>query len=113
MRGQVGKISYFEHQPYGAGIPGAWAASDLPDNGRVQSALSYPGAPKPTSNDPKPPYPMNYTDEAAQTLGVKDGRWDLFSSHPAANNVFMPAVSGSVSGKGAMLRGCEAWHPGE
>jgi hypothetical protein len=88
----------------------AFAAS-FPDNGRVQSALSYPGAPKPTSNDPKPPYPMNYTDEAAQTLGVKDGRWDLFSSHPAANNVFMPAVSGSVSGKGAMLR--LQWHPGE
>jgi hypothetical protein len=86
-------------------------AANFPDNGRIQSAFSYPGAPKRTPEEPKPPYPMNYTDEAAQTLGVKDGRWDLFSSHPASKNGFMPSISGSLGGNGAMLR--LQWHPGE
>ena len=84
-------------------------AASVPDTGRIQMP-PYPGAPKPVAETP-PPYPMSYIDEAAQTLGVKNGRLDLFSSHPAENNVFMPVISGSVSSKGAMLR--LQWHPGE
>lgn len=110
MRGRIAKTVILGVSLFGLASSAAFAAN-MPDNGRIQSALSYPGAPKHTSDDPKPPYPMNYTDEAAQTLGVKDGRWDLFSTHPGANHTFMPAISGSLGGNGAMLR--LKWHPGE
>ena len=33
-----------------------------------------------SSDDQATPYAMNYTDEAAQRLGVKDGKWEAFNS---------------------------------
>jgi hypothetical protein len=48
------------------------------------------------------PYAMNYTDEMAQSLGVRDGRWEVFetgSSHP-----LMPSLKGGIDGGGPMLR---------
>ena len=55
------------------------------------------------------PYAMNYTDEAAETLGMRDGHMDVFSSKPAAHG-FMPTISGGLGGDGAMLR--LQWRPG-
>ena len=54
---------------------------------------------------------MNYADEAAQTLGVKNRQLDLFSAKPAENTSYLPSVSGGVGGDGAMFK--LQWHPGE
>ena len=53
---------------------------------------------------------MNYADEAAQTLGVKDGHLDIFSSRPEPNNALVPTFSGGVGSDGAMIR--LQWRPG-
>ncbi len=84
-------------------------ASPLPGDSHLGSP--YLGQPKPVSDEQKSPYPMNYADEAAQTLGVRDGHMDLFSTQPSRNNPFIPTVSGGLGGDGAMLR--LQWHPGE
>jgi hypothetical protein len=45
------------------------------------------------------PYAMNYVDEAAQTLGVRDGRWEAFQPRSGA----MPALKGGLDGGRPML----------
>lgn len=57
------------------------------------------------------PYPMNYTDEAAETLGIKNGHLDVFSAQPKTNDSLLPNLSGGVDHDGAMLK--LQWHPGE
>ena len=57
------------------------------------------------------PYPMNYTDEAAEALGIKNGHLDVFSVQPKSNDSLLPNVSGGVDHEGAMLK--LQWHPGE
>ncbi len=77
----------------------------------VTTPTNYPGAPRPVyDDDTKSPYAMNYADEAAQTLGVKDRNIDLFSAKPAGNATYMPTLTGGVGGDGAMLK--LQWHPG-
>lgn len=75
-------------------------------------AAPVPGAPPllpPRSSaarpdEPKPPYAMSYAEEAAQTLGMKDGHMDLFASRQMPGNPLVPTFSGGVDGQGAMLR---------
>src|SRR5262249_13431228 len=75
------------------------------------TAQDYPGAPKPADDDQRnAPYAMNYTDEAVQSLGFRDGRMDLFSTHPPSHSLW-PSFSGGVGGDGAMLK--LQWHPGQ
>ena len=57
------------------------------------------------------PYPMNYADEAAEALGVKNGHLDVFSVQPKSSSSFLPNVSGGVDHEGAMLK--LQWHPSE
>lgn len=57
------------------------------------------------------PYPMNYADEAAETLGIKNGHLDVFSIQPKPTGSLLPNVSGGVDHEGAMLK--LQWHPGE
>ncbi|HJS45803.1 MAG TPA: hypothetical protein VJ753_05320 [Rhizomicrobium sp.] len=45
------------------------------------------------------PYTMNYADEAAQTLGVRDGKWEAFT--PRSSD--MPSVKGSLDSGRPML----------
>ena len=45
------------------------------------------------------PYAMNYADEAAQRLGVKDGKWEAFT--PRSGD--MPSVKGSLDSGRPML----------
>jgi hypothetical protein len=80
------------------------------DNSHLVTPLHYPGAPKPVHDDPQSPYPMNYSEEVAQSLGVRNGHMDVFSSRPAANDPLMPVVSGGLGGDGAMLK--LQWRPG-
>ena len=91
----------------------AWAGFGprVPGSNTLASPLSYPGAPKPPAPErEKAPYAMNYTDEAAQTLGVRDGHMDLFTTRPASRDGLMPTISGGLGGEGAMLR--LQWRPG-
>jgi hypothetical protein len=85
-------------------------ALSVPNQSHLSSTLQYPGAPRPVYDDKRSPYAMNYTDELARNLGVKDGRMDVFATHPESSG-YMPSISGGVGGDGAMFR--LKWHPGE
>ena len=45
------------------------------------------------------PYAMNYSDEAAQRLGLADGRWEAFKSQSAG-----ATLKGGFDTRGAVLR---------
>jgi hypothetical protein len=47
------------------------------------------------------PYAMNYTDEAARTLGVKDGKWEAFSTQ--SRDPLAPSFKGGIDGGRAMI----------
>jgi hypothetical protein len=48
------------------------------------------------------PYAMNYTDEAAQQLGIHDGQWEAFDTH--SSNPLVPSFKGGVDNGSAMLK---------
>jgi hypothetical protein len=50
------------------------------------------------------PYAMNYTDEAAQALGVRNGRLDAFSIKPSSQDSLMPTLRGGVDKGGATVQ---------
>ena len=79
------------------------------DGAASLSPSDYPGAPRPV-RDPDAPYAMNYADEAAQSIGVRDGHVDVFSTKPAENQSYLPSFSGGLGSDGAMLK--LQWHPG-
>ena len=56
-----------------------------------------------------PPYAMNYTDEAARTLGVNDGKWEAFDTH--SSNPMVPSLQGGIDHGGAMIS--LQWRPGQ
>lgn len=76
---------------------------------KVMMSLPQP-QPQPPP-DKTVPYPMNYADEAAETLGIKNGHLDVFSIQPKSTGSLLPNVSGGVDHEGAMLK--LQWHPGE
>jgi hypothetical protein len=90
----------------GAGANGA-RAFQTPDS------LHYPSenetALKLADKQTTQPYAMNYTDEAAQSLGVKDGRWEAFDTH--SRDPMLPSLKGGVADGAAMVK--LQWHPGE
>ena len=45
---------------------------------------------------------MNWSDEAAQSLGVRDGKWEAFSTTPSSR--LEPSVSAGADAGGAMLK---------
>lgn len=77
----------------------------------LDAATHYPGAPRIVRDDKPTPYPMNYSDEAAQNLGVRNGHMELFNTASRDDNALAPALSGGVDGNGAMFK--LQWHPGE
>jgi hypothetical protein len=64
----------------------------------------YPDPRRPVAEEPRSPYPMNYSEEAAQALGFKDGHSDFFATRPQPNNPLMPVLSGGLGKGGAMLK---------
>jgi hypothetical protein len=78
--------------------------------------LFNPAAPQPTQHqlesryaeNQSQPYAMNYTDEAAQRLGVHDGEWEAFNTH--SSDPLVPSFQGGVDHGAAMLK--LEWHPG-
>jgi hypothetical protein len=67
-----------------------------------------PNAPLPTPHQreagyadrERQPYAMSYSDEAAQRLGLADGRWEAFNSQSPAG----PTFKGGLDTRGAVLR---------
>jgi len=53
---------------------------------------------------PDPPYALNYTDEAAQTLGIKHGNVDLFSGDSGRDDGVIPDVKGGIYHGRTMLQ---------
>jgi hypothetical protein len=52
---------------------------------------------------PAAPFAMNYTDEAAQTLGVHDGRWEAIDLGPSRSGL-VPKVSGAIERGNPMIQ---------
>jgi hypothetical protein len=51
------------------------------------------------------PYPANYVEEVAQSLGIKNGKVDVFEICPWDDrNTLMLTLSGSLGGEGAVLK---------
>ena len=85
--------------------PGSAATFPIPDGTAAwptehQKALRY------AETQPQP-YAMNYADQAAETLGVRDGKWEAFT--PRSSD--MPSVKGSMDGGRPML--ILQWRPGQ
>jgi hypothetical protein len=53
---------------------------------------------------PDPPYALNYADEAAQTLGIKQGNVDLFSGESGRDDGVIPDVKGGIYHGRTMLQ---------
>jgi hypothetical protein len=49
---------------------------------------------------PAQPYPMNYTDQMAQSLGVRDGKWEAFTS----KDPLAPSLGAGMGRSGPMLQ---------
>jgi hypothetical protein len=47
---------------------------------------------------------MSYADEAAQTLGIVNGRMDLFSLEPGRDGGLAPRIHGGIEGGKAALK---------
>jgi hypothetical protein len=87
-----------------AGSASAWAFDPVPQTNKAwptehQEALR-------TAAVESSPYAMRYTDEAAQTLGMKDGKWEAFT--PVSP--LMPRVNGGLDGGRPTVR--LQWQPG-
>jgi hypothetical protein len=54
------------------------------------------------ADTPTAPYAMNYADEAAQRLGVHDGRWEAFDTQ--STDPLVPSFKGGVDSGGAMFK---------
>ena len=67
-----------------------------------------PNAPWPTphqretgyANQERQPYAMSYSDEAARSLGLTDGRWEAFNSKSTGGTT----LKGGFDTRGAVLR---------
>jgi len=87
-----------------AGPAPAWAFS-VPDS----------SAPPPTqhqldlADSRAQPYAMNYTDEAAQKLGIRDGKWEAFNSR--SGDPWIPSLKGGIT-DGRPMIGLQ-WRPGQ
>ena len=71
---------------------------------------ALPGATPPSQAAQAQPYPMNYAEEAVQTLGFRNGHMDFFSTRPQPDGSLVPTFSGGVDRGGVMLK--LQWHPG-
>ncbi|MFO1246952.1 MAG: hypothetical protein U1E93_01740 [Alphaproteobacteria bacterium] len=58
------------------------------------------------ADNESPPYAMRYTDEAAQTLGMTDGKWEAY----APTSPLLPRVNGGLDGGRPTLK--LQWRPG-
>jgi hypothetical protein len=55
---------------------------------------------------PEQPYAMNYTDQMAQSLGVKNGQWEAFHS----KDPLIPSLNGGMGASGHPMLKLQ-WQP--
>ena len=55
---------------------------------------------------PNQPYAMNFTDQMAQSLGVKDGQWEAFHSR----DPLLPSLNGGMGSGGQPMLKLQ-WRP--
>ena len=88
-----------------AGTAPAWAFDPVPETNKAwpteHQQLLRTAAAEPS------PYAMRYTDEAAQTLGLKEGKWEAFTP----TSPLMPRVAGGLDGGRPTLK--LQWRPGQ
>jgi hypothetical protein len=87
-----------------AGTVSAWAFEPVPVTNNPWPT-EHQQQLRTAANEPSP-YAMRYTDEAAQTLGLKDGRWEAF----APTSSLMPRVNGGLEGGRPTVK--LQWRPG-
>jgi hypothetical protein len=82
------------------------AATFRPPDGSTAWPTEHQKALRYAETQPQP-YAMNYADQAAQTLGVREGKWEAFT--PRSSD--MPSVMGSLDSGRPML--ILQWRPGQ
>jgi hypothetical protein len=88
-----------------AGSASAWGFDPVPQTNKAWPT-EHQQALRTAAIEPSP-YPMRYTDEAAQSLGMKDGKWEAFT--PASP--LMPRINGGLEGGRPMVH--LQWRPGQ
>ena len=83
----------------------------MPAAGQPRPFVADMASPHLPNDGPQAPYPMNYADEAAQTLGIAHGQLNVFSIGPSRGEGLMPNVSGGVDRGGVTLK--LQWRPVE
>lgn len=68
-------------------IPGSGGLTALPD-AQLQMQRKLRTTPRPAS-----PYPMNYSEQVASSLGLRDGAVALYDAREAARGSYAPSVS--------------------
>lgn len=69
-----------------------------------QPEFSILPPPRPPESSSTPRYPMSYAEEAAQSLGIVNGRMDLFSLEPGHGDSLTPRIHGGIEGGKATLK---------
>ena len=88
-----------------AGAAPAWAFSPVPETNKAWPT-EHQQALRTAANQPDL-YAMRYTDEAAQTLGFKDGKWEAFNP----SDPMLPRVKGGLDGGRPTVQ--LQWRPGQ
>ena len=82
--------------------PGYSRVPGMPPAGIDQQ---YPGAPRPQPAKAQgPPDAMNYGDEVARALGIRNGQMEFFTIRPGREDSLAPVLTGGVNGHGATLK---------
>jgi hypothetical protein len=63
-----------------------------------------PGVHLPKEEPPPPAYPLNYADEVARSLGIANGKMDVFSVSPTQDNDLVPSLKGGIDRNGAGVK---------
>lgn len=79
------------------------AAGGAAQAGNPLASIGQPPK-KAAPQEPAPRYPMNYTDELAQRLGIEHGHMDVFSMTPGQENGVMPTIKGGIDRNGAGVK---------
>jgi hypothetical protein len=93
------------------GIAGGLFLGALPAHASPGStpdpAYAVPHVRETQANERSHPYARNYTDQMAQSLGLRDGQWEVFDAGPRQS--LIPSLKGGLASGGPMLR--LQWRP--
>ncbi len=79
----------------------------IPAAGADPRQLRLPPAPGmhlPKEEPPPPAYPLSYADEVARSLGIANGKMDIFTVSPAHDSDLVPSLKGGVDRNGAGVK---------